>query len=133
MNETPDLDAYSLKTATPQVISAPELPYRPPLPVHYRPRIALVGAGGISAAHLEAYRDAGLDVAVICNRTLSKAEARRDQYYPDAEANDDIARTLSRDDIDVVDLTPHPAERQAMIETALASGKHVLSQKALCT
>lgn len=108
---------------------APELAYQPPMPRLYRPRIALIGAGGISAAHLAAYRSAGFDVAVICNRTLAKAEARRDEFFPDAEASDDIGRTLVRDDIAVVDLTPHPAERRAMIETALEVGKHVLSQK----
>ncbi len=129
MNETPDLDTYSLKSATAEVVAAPTLPYQPPMPVQYRPRIALVGAGGISAAHLEAYRAVGFDVAVICNRTLAKAEARRDEYFPAAEVTDDIARTLTRDDIEVVDLTPHPAERLAMVETALKAGKHVLSQK----
>ncbi len=129
MNDTPDLDAYSLKSATAAEVPAPDLPYRPPMPKSYRPRIALVGAGGISAAHLEAYSAAGFDVAVICNRTLAKAEARRDAYFPGAEATDDIAGTLTRGDIEVVDLTPHPAERLAMIETALSNGKHVLSQK----
>ncbi len=129
MSETPDLDAYSLKSAELAEVAAPDLPYRPPMPSTYRPRIALVGAGGISAAHLAAYRSCGFDVAVICNRTLSRAEARRDEYFPDAEATDDIQRTLTRDDIAVVDITPHPAERRAMIETALSAGKHVLSQK----
>jgi predicted dehydrogenase len=66
---------------------------------------------------------------VIANRTLSKAEARRNEYFPNAEATDDIDRTLARDDIAVVDITPHPEERFAMIETALKAGKHVLSQK----
>jgi len=125
----PDIDAYALKTAAAAEVPAPDLPYRPPMPKSYRPRIALVGAGGISAAHLDAYRAMGLDVAVIANRTLSKAEARRDEYFPAAEATDDIAGTLARDDIEVVDITPHPAERYAMIEAALRAGKHVLSQK----
>ena len=129
MSETPDLDAYALKSEAAAEVAAPELPYRPPMPKSYRPRIALVGAGGISAAHLDAYRTAGFDVAVICNRTLAKAEARRDEFFPDAEATDDIDGTLTRDDIEVVDITPHPAERLPMIETALDAGKHVLSQK----
>ena len=129
MTETPDLDAYSLKSAPAAEIAAPELPYRPPLPRAYRPRIALVGAGGISAAHLDAYRAAGFDVAVICSRTRANAEKRRDAYFPEAEATDDVQGTLVRDDIAVVDLTPHPAERLPLIETALRAGKHVLSQK----
>ena len=129
MSGTPDLDAYALKAEAAAEVAAPELAYRPPVPKTYRPRIALVGAGGISAAHLAAYKSAGFDIAVICSRALSKAEARRDEYFPQAEATDDIERTLRRDDIAVVDLTPHPAERRALIETALGAGKHVLSQK----
>ena len=129
MSGGPDLDAYSLKSAKAAEVAAPALTYQPPMPRAYRPRIALVGAGGISAAHLGAYKSAGFDIAVICNRTLAKARARRDEFFPDAEATDDIERTLTRDDIAVVDLTPHPGPRLAMIETALRSGKHVLSQK----
>lgn len=129
MSETPDLDAYALKSAAAPEIPAPDLSYQPPMPRAWRPRIALVGAGGISAAHLDAYRKADFDVAVICNRTLAKAEARRDEFFPAAEATDDIGRTLARDDIQVVDITPHPAERHAMVEAALRAGKHVLSQK----
>ena len=128
MTET-DLDTYALKAAAAPEVAAPDLDYRPPMPQGPSPRIALVGAGGISGAHLAAYRAAGFDVAVIANRTLSRAIARRDEFFPAAEATDDIARTLTRDDIAVVDITPHPAERFAMIETALSAGKHVLSQK----
>jgi predicted dehydrogenase len=129
MTDAPDLDTYALKSAAAAEIAAPELPYQPSMPRDRNARIALVGAGGISAAHLDAYRAAGFNVTVIANRTLSKAEARRAEYFPDAEAADDIQRTLTRDDIDVVDITPHPAERFSMIETALSAGKHVLSQK----
>ena len=110
-------------------MAAPDLPYQPPMPKSYRPRIALVGAGGISAAHLDAYRATGLDVAVICNRTLPRPRRGATSIFPSAEATDDIDGTLTRDDIAVVDITPHPAERYAMIETALRAGKHVLSQK----
>jgi predicted dehydrogenase len=129
MSTEPDLDAYSLKATVAAEVAAPELPYHAPMPRTYRPRIALVGAGGISAAHLDAYRTAKFDVAVICSRTRARAEARRDTYFPEAEATDDVARTLVRDDIAVVDLTTHPAERLPLMETALAAGKHVLSQK----
>ena len=129
MTEPLDLDAYSLKSPEAAETAAPDLPYRPPMPRNYRPRIALVGAGGIAAAHLDAYRAAGFDVAVVCSRSLARAEARRNEFFPHAEATDDVARTLARDDISVVDLTPHPADRLPLIEAALQSGKHVLSQK----
>ncbi|MBN9011174.1 MAG: Gfo/Idh/MocA family oxidoreductase [Rhizobiales bacterium] len=129
MTDTPDTDTYALKSATVAEVAAPDLPYGPPMPKAWRPRIALVGAGGIAAAHLEAYRDAGFDVAVIASRTLKSAVARRDAFFPAAEATDDVERTLARDDIEVVDLTPHPDQRLPLIETALKAGKHVLSQK----
>ncbi len=125
----PSKDDYALVTAKAAVVAAPELAYRPPTPRSYRPRIALIGAGGISAAHLDAYRKSGFSVAVICNRTIAKAEARRDEYFPTAEISDDVDATLTRPDIQVADITTHPAERVAMIERALAAGKHVLSQK----
>lgn len=124
-----DLDAYALKAAAAAEAPAPDLRYRPPMPGTWRPRIALIGAGGISAAHLAAYAAAGLDVAVIASRTLAHAEARRDAFFPTAEATDDIAATLARPDIAVADITPHPADRLPLLEAALAAGKHVLSQK----
>jgi glucose-fructose oxidoreductase len=54
MTDAPDLDAYSLKSVAAAEIAAPDLPYRPPMPRDLSHRIALVGAGGISAAHLGA-------------------------------------------------------------------------------
>lgn len=125
----PEPGDYALQAKAAKVVLAPELNYHPPRPRSYAPRIAMVGAGGISAAHLDAYRKAGYDIAIICNRTLAKAEARRDAYFPAAEVSDDIDAVLNRSDIGVVDITTHPAERLAMIETAVRAGKHVLSQK----
>lgn len=127
--KTASEEAYALATTAAKIIAAPELPYRPPRARSYAPGIALVGAGGISFAHLDAYRKAGLDVRIICNRTLAKAEARRDQYFPKADVTSDFAAVLERPDIDIIDITTHPQERYGMIEKALRAGKHVLSQK----
>jgi len=110
-------------------VHAPQLPYRPRVTRARAPRIALVGTGGISASHLNAYRGAGYDVAVICNRTRSKAEERRGEYFPDADVVDDLGAVLARDDVEVLDITVSPAERAPMIEAALEAGRHVLSQK----
>ena len=125
----PSRSDYALESLAAAAIPAPQLPYRPPHPRTYAPKIALVGAGGISAAHLDAYRKAGYDVAIVCNRTLAKAAARRDEFFPAAEISDDIGGTLTRPGIGVVDITTHSAGRAAMIETAIKAGKHVLSQK----
>ena len=127
--DTPDPDSYALKSADVAEIPPPDLPYRPPQPKSYRPRIALIGAGGISTAHLDAYRTAGWTVAAICSRTVSRAEARAKEFFPDAMVTDDFDLVLSDQFIDVLDITPHPADRVPLIEAALDAGKHVLSQK----
>ncbi len=109
--------------------AAPKLPYQPLDPERYRPAIGLIGCGGISADHLRAYRKAGYRVAALCDVVPAKAEARRDEFYPQASVYGDWRELLARDDVEVVDLAAHPAERAEMIEAALEAGKHVLSQK----
>lgn len=125
----PDSDAYALKSVTVAEIAAPELNYRPPTPRHYRPRIGVIGAGGIVASHLDAYRTAGWDVVAICNRSRAKAEAKAAEFFPKSRVTDRYEEVLADPSIDIVDITPHPADRIPIIEAALKAGKHVLSQK----
>jgi predicted dehydrogenase len=125
----PDPDIYALKSGLAPEAPAPDLPYLPPAPRSYHPRIGVIGAGGIVASHLDAYRNAGWDVAAICNRTLSKAEARAREFFPTARVTDRIENILRDTSIDVVDITLHPADRLLVMEAALKAGKHVLSQK----
>ncbi len=124
-----DADRYALKSSDLAPIAAPDLPYHPPMPRRYRPTIGIIGAGGIAGAHLDAYRTAGWHVAAICNRTLGRAEARAAEFFPHARVTDRWQDILDDPDIDVVDITPHPADRLPILEAALRAGKHVLSQK----
>ena len=110
-------------------INPPEIDYLPPMPKIYRPKIGLIGAGGISSYHLKAYKEMGLEVVAIASRTLEKAMQRRDEYFPDAIVYEDYREVLKRNEIEVVDITPHPADRIPIIQEALLSQKHVLSQK----
>lgn len=125
----PSASDYALVSGDVVEVPAPEIDYRPPVPRNYAPRIGLIGAGGIAGAHLDAYRAAGWEVAAICNRTLSKAKDRAAEFAPRARVTDDPSDILGDPAIDVVDITPHPAERLPLIEAAIAAGKHVLSQK----
>jgi predicted dehydrogenase len=125
-------DDYALKSGAAGEVAAPDLDYLPPRPAGPH-RIALVGAGGISFAHLDAYRSHGFEVAVIASRDRARATARRDEFAPGAEVMTDYTALLARDDVEVVDLTAHPAERLPMMEAALLAGKHVLSQKPFVT
>jgi predicted dehydrogenase len=123
-------DDYGLSKviSTPQV-TAPDLDYLPREPQRYRPAIGLVGCGGISAQHLSAYRHAGYNVVALCDHNEHKARERQSAYFPDAAIYTDYRDLLQRDDVEVVDLTPHPGDRAPMIEAALLANKHVLSQK----
>jgi predicted dehydrogenase len=110
-------------------IEAPSLPYRPRDPRHYHPKIGLIGCGGITAAHLKAYRRAGYDVVALCDVIRDNAEGRRKEFYPKASVYTDYAELLQRKDIAVVDIAAHPDQRLPIIEAAIKAGKHVLSQK----
>lgn len=110
-------------------IPAPNLPYLPPMPRRYRPKIGLVGAGGVTEYHLRAYQHMGLEVAMICDVDLKRAGARRDEFFPAASVCSNFAEVLRREDIAVIDAALHPEPRVPLIEAAIRSGKHVLSQK----
>ena len=127
--EAPD-ESYGLsEVSAPPLIEAPALDYLPRDPHSYHPPIGVVGCGGISAHHLAAYERAGYDVVALCDRDEHKARDRRATYFPNAAVYTDYRDLLRRDDIQVVDLTPHPSDRAPLIEAALNAGKHVLSQK----
>jgi predicted dehydrogenase len=108
---------------------APDLPYRPADPKRYRPAIGLIGCGGITGAHLTAYKKAGYNVVAFCDLIEERARGRRDEYFPQADVYTDAGQLLARDDIEVVDIATHPKERVPVIEAALNAKKHVLSQK----
>ncbi|PTY01794.1 gfo/Idh/MocA family oxidoreductase [Verrucomicrobia bacterium LW23] len=113
----------------PGTFAAPDLPYRPTDPLHYRPNIGLIACGGITSAHLKAYTGAGYNVVALCDTDPTRAEKRRDEFYPSAQVYSDYRDLLARDDIEVVDIAAHPIEREPIIPEALRAHKHVLSQK----
>src|SRR4051812_32598919 len=114
-------------------IAAPDLPYQPQPPRDRSTPIGIVGTGGIAIQHVTAYRDAGLNVVAISNRTIGKAKKLGREFFPKATIYDDYREVLARKDISVVDITTPPDIRATMIEAALNAGKHVLSQKPFVT
>lgn len=105
------------------------LPYRPQNPRKYQPGIALIGCGGITKHHLQAYLNGGYQIVALCDLDRDRAAERRDQFYPDAQLYDDHNELLANPEVEVVDITTHPPQRPPLIEAAIRSGKHVLSQK----
>jgi predicted dehydrogenase len=128
-DDLPSQDSYALVASEAKPYDAPILPYEPPMPRDKSIGIGLIGAGGISFAHLDAYKKYGLRVVAICDRHLDRAKTRRDAYFPDALATDKIEDVIGRADTPVLDLTVHPKDRAALMRSALEAGQHVLSQK----
>src|SRR3954467_7782027 len=127
-NSTEKQDKRPSSVQLPRV-AAPPLAYRPRDPKRYRPGIGLIGCGGISKWHLTAYRAAGYRVLALCDLALDRARERRDEFYPEATATDNVEEVLARDDIEVLDITTPPPDRPPLVEAALRARKHVLSQK----
>ncbi|QDU57286.1 Gfo/Idh/MocA family protein [Aeoliella mucimassa] len=121
------------QSAAASPLEALQLPYRPQDPQCYRPGIALVGCGGITRHHLQAYCDAGYPVRGFFDIDRSRATDRRDQFFPQAIVYDCLEDLLANPDIEVVDIATHPSERVPLMESALRAGKHVLSQKPFVT
>lgn len=121
---------YSLQAeVSGQSIPIPILPYQPPRPKRFQPVIGLIGCGGITADHLNAYRHEGYQVAAICDIRKENAEKRREEFYPQARVYTDYRDLLNHPDINVVDIALHPEPRAPVLRAALEAGKHVLSQK----
>jgi predicted dehydrogenase len=125
----PSQDDYALVAKAAAEVEAPDLPYRPPMPRDRELPIALIGAGGISAAHLDAYARYGLNVVAICSPDLERARARRDAYFPSARVTDDFDSLLSDLNVLILDIATHPDVRLDLMRRALNADKHLLSQK----
>lgn len=113
-------------------IPAPDLPYLPPRPRRNDHRIGLIGCGGITAYHLDAYHGAGFHTVAFCDIEEASALSRRDTYHPGGKVYTDYRKLLAQPEITVVDIATHPGIRGQMIADALQAGKHVLSQKPFC-
>ena len=101
-------------------------------PAHKLP-LAFIGTGGIvEAAHVPAYRKAGLEIAGAYDRDLEKARAFAARHgIPRAYAT--LEELLADEHVAVVDLAITPWDQPAVVCAALDAGKHVLAQKPLAS
>ncbi|NUQ00453.1 MAG: Gfo/Idh/MocA family oxidoreductase [Armatimonadetes bacterium] len=93
-------------------------------------RVAVIGAGVISAAHLKGYAANAEKCVVkaVCDRDLGRAEARCAEFGV-AEALGDAEAIWARDDIDAVSIClPHDLHEPFVVRAA-AAGKQVLCEK----
>jgi predicted dehydrogenase len=94
----------------------------------WRPRVAIIGTGGIARVHVRLIRELGGELVAICGRTLSAAT-----QFGQAEPYDDPAQMLRKCAPDIVHVcTPHHLHAQHSI-AALQAGAHVLCEKPMAT
>ena len=79
---SPDYGVAEMRDSKP--IPAPDLDYEPRDPSNYRPGIAVIGCGGVSEQHLQAYKNAGYNVVALCDLDEEQARRRRSAFFPDA-------------------------------------------------
>jgi predicted dehydrogenase len=98
-------------------------------------RIGLVGCGGIMGAHLPGWRavEGRATVTAACDVNEENAKKRAGELGGTAKVYKDWKQMLRDNDVDAVDVAlPHRLHRDGIIDAAEA-GKHVLTEKPLCT
>lgn len=95
-------------------------------------QVAIIGAGFIGPAHLEALRRLGdIEVVALCDSSLEAAQ-RKAQALNIAHAYDSVAALLAHPGLQVVhNCTPNHLHAQ-INRQILAAGLHVFSEKPLC-
>lgn len=98
-------------------------------------RVGLVGCGGIMGAHLPGWKavEGRATVTAACDVSEANATKRAQELGGTAKVYSDWRAMLSDNNVDAVDLAlPHRLHRDAIVDAAEA-GKHVITEKPLCT
>ena len=108
------------------------LPLSTPLPKRRDWGIGLVGFGGISGAHVDAYRAAGWRIVAVADPSPdARARAR---LLPGPPSLHETCETLIADPaVEVIVLLTQPNLREPVVAAAAAAGKPVLTEKPLAT
>jgi len=96
-------------------------------------RGGVFGCGMISEFHLRGWqRIPEVEIVALGNRTIARAEARRDQYFPEARVYQDLGAMLQAERLDFVDILTVPWLHREHCLLAKNAGVHVICQKPLC-
>lgn len=94
-------------------------------------RVAIVGTGNISQAHISAYLafPERCQIVAMVDIYPQKAEEKAEHFGIACDIYDDHQKILGRDDIDLVDICTPPYVHAEIAINALNSGKNVLVEK----
>jgi UDP-N-acetyl-2-amino-2-deoxyglucuronate dehydrogenase len=98
-------------------------------------RVAVIGTGAISAAHIEAYLTFGArcQIVALCDIYPEKAQERKQKHNLNCDVVSDYRELLSRDDIDLVSVCTPPYTHADIAVEALHAGKHVIVEKPMAS
>ncbi|WP_400243329.1 Gfo/Idh/MocA family protein [Niallia sp. JL1B1071] len=98
-------------------------------------KVAIIGAGAISSAHIEAYLQFPdrCQIVALCDIYPEKAEKKVTEYKLDAAVYDDHTKMLERGDIDLVSVCTPPYTHSEITINFLDSGKNVLVEKPMAS
>lgn len=96
-------------------------------------RGGILGCGMIAEFHLRGWiRIPEVEIVALANRTVARAEERRDRFVPGARVYGDPAEMIAREGLDFIDILTTPALHREHALMARDAGLHIICQKPLC-
>jgi predicted dehydrogenase len=94
-------------------------------------RVAIIGTGNISAAHINAYLafPERCKIVALCDIYPEKAKEKQEKYNLEADVVDNHEKLLSREDIDLISVCTPPFCHAEIAINFLKSGKNVIVEK----
>ena len=94
-------------------------------------RVAIVGTGNISQAHIQAYLTfpQRCKIVALVDIMPEKAEEKKARFGLDCDVYDDHLKILDRRDIDLVDVCTPPYVHAQISINAMRAGKNVVCEK----
>lgn len=95
-------------------------------------KVGVVGAGSLSEAHLEAYKNnPDVELAAICDLVEERASEKANKYSI-ANVFTDYREMLKNPELDAISVVTWNNTHKEISIAALDAGKHVLCEKPLC-
>ncbi len=98
-------------------------------------KIAVVGAGGISALHIRAYLGfpQRCRIAALVDIDIEKAQARNQEFQLNARVFPDLQKMLDSEEVDLVSICTPPFTHKEIAVACLQAGIHVLCEKPMAS
>ena len=94
-------------------------------------KVAIIGTGGISRAHVNAYQKAGgFEIVAVCDKFRAVAQRAADQWgVPKSRVFTSYNKMLELDEIEAVSVCTYNQAHRRPAVAALEAGKHVFCEK----